>query len=820
MGADYVVVVDTSSTMNERVSRKDSSIRIKKVQTALEDYFRRLPNESRLYLVSFNTGVIFEREFFVRNDSDRQLILDWVGGLSRDAARGGKTYLCSTVQKALQQASIYAAEHPGEAVRFWALTDGMDNEKGPENQTSERLNKVLDEFPNLDDRSIQADLVILGDLSLTITSKKSWFRTTTDPDFDVVVPPLIQWSPELPKVAETTSFFENSPASYRFYDWRIDNQAAGTTKAVKTRFLAEGTHTIRLIVTTANGAKLEDTKQILVSPLEKPPKPTADFVVYPSSPEPNQEVELIGRSKGKPNRFAWFVNGKLVSHEETNRTVFPNEGSFEVRFHVEGEGGVFDERTSVVTVKEPVLLPRFTTISEAASGHAVQFANQTTGGKPASFAWDFGDGALSAEENPLHTFNIVGSNPREFEIVLRVASRMGKSYTSTPSRLKIWPPGPPPPRPTAAFHPSSVRARVDTLITFLNDSSGLIERTLWQFDREGTRNNNTPEFTFSTPGDKRIVLTVTGPGGSDSCTNLVTVMSREVSILLSWIDLQGKNAPAPKEIDFGQTPPAHAKSGEYAKPPFDSLDVTLPKDLPSDGGLTFELGEKAAKGLILVRHLPNSEQVVAAANPIRESGRYRLMVRQDAPEGEFSDIMTVRARGADVLLNGTNAPLQIPVKLQIGALGGGGLGLFILVLLLAIAVILARTLLNPSPVVDPKHRMETILQELILGKDGKPSAAQTNPPKTFTLTVNQRIYLGHVAHLASTENTFDLGSPRSFLIRQTNDLLLHRAQGSKDQHIRQSGEFCLTDEQGKARTVRLTIRAVAESRTGAAKTPN
>src|SRR5438876_250105 len=74
LASDYVLVVDTSGSMIGPISVRDSRVRINVVQTALKDFFSRLPPDNRVYLLSFNTGIASEQEAYIRSDGDRQMV--------------------------------------------------------------------------------------------------------------------------------------------------------------------------------------------------------------------------------------------------------------------------------------------------------------------------------------------------------------------------------------------------------------------------------------------------------------------------------------------------------------------------------------------------------------------------------------------------------------------------------------------------------------------------------------------------------------------------------------------------------------------------
>ncbi len=133
---------------------------------------------------------------------------------------------------------------------------------------------------------------------------------------------------------------------------------------------------------------------------------TADFSATPLSGNKPLEVAFTDASTGYIVSYAWdFGDGETStdvspSHEYTSR------GTYTVALTVNGVGSSDTEtKTDYITVKEPAPVIDFT--ADTTSGIeplTVAFTATNTGGQVDSWAWDFGDGATSAEQNPMHTY--------------------------------------------------------------------------------------------------------------------------------------------------------------------------------------------------------------------------------------------------------------------------------------------------------------------------------------------------------------------------------------------------------------------------------
>ncbi len=73
----------------------------------------------------------------------------------------------------------------------------------------------------------------------------------------------------------------------------------------------------------------------------------------------------------------------------------------------------------------------FTFNTNACSGETVSFVSTVTGDGPFDYAWNFGDGSTSTQQNPNHVFQALGCGTQNFNVSLVVSDDNGLSTTET-----------------------------------------------------------------------------------------------------------------------------------------------------------------------------------------------------------------------------------------------------------------------------------------------------------------------------------------------------------------------------------------------------
>jgi PKD repeat protein len=139
----------------------------------------------------------------------------------------------------------------------------------------------------------------------------------------------------------------------------------------------------------------------------------------------------VNHEIGEPDSYVWNFGDGTTSTQRNPIKVYdpaPGQTTYSVSLTVfaYGSGGtkVYDTHTETVTLVQPTMTANFTS---SANGTVVTFTNTSTNvgfEEPDAYLWDFGDGTISTQKNPVKTF----------------AGQAGSSttYTVTLTTRNIW----------------------------------------------------------------------------------------------------------------------------------------------------------------------------------------------------------------------------------------------------------------------------------------------------------------------------------------------------------------------------------------------
>ena len=311
---DYVIAVDVSGSMRWPVIGRETKEsptnrkRIEVVREALENFVTKLPADSRLVLIQFQTGVTPAQDFRLDTPAGRAAAVAWVRALN--PPKESETHLHLAIRAALAEMRRVLLEKPSEQVVVRIYTDGKNEDaSAPEKPT---LTQVLDGFPEVDGKALRPDLVLLSpDLSVQAIAKikgeaEPRMLVTNDPKVQVPLPPIIDWSPNPIIEGREVLFVENSEAPYASYTWTLDGVAQKGGKSLKLTSLKAGKHTVLLKVKHLIGITDSAVQAFEVFP-EKMPPPDASFTAAPMVFTVGDTVVFTAKADAAGWKHEWII---------------------------------------------------------------------------------------------------------------------------------------------------------------------------------------------------------------------------------------------------------------------------------------------------------------------------------------------------------------------------------------------------------------------------------------------------------------------------------------------------------------------------------
>jgi PKD repeat protein len=282
-----------------------------------------------------------------------------------------------------------------------------------------------------------------------------------------------------------------------------------------------GDHTVGLMVTGPGG--VSTTTQTVVVTL--PPAPVASFTAIPSSGTAPLTVNFADTSTGAITSRSWDFNADGVT-DDTSATpshVFSSPGVIQVTLTVTGPGG---NSSTSQTITVSLNTPPAISITAPANGASVAQGSSVTFSGIANDAEDgplsstihwtsSADGALGDGASIQTSSLSLGAHTISASVVDSSGAPATASITITVT----------PAAPVASFTRVPAGGGFAPLtVSFTDTSTGDVTSWSWDFGDGGTSTAQNPAHTYDA-GGFTITLTVTGPGGSDTFSQVIVVAS-------------------------------------------------------------------------------------------------------------------------------------------------------------------------------------------------------------------------------------------------------------------------------------------------------
>ncbi len=222
--------------------------------------------------------------------------------------------------------------------------------------------------------------------------------------------------------------------------------------------------------------------------------PQPDFTVTPEYQQmPESTVDLDNVTSGSQWSYEWeFGDGKISNVAEPEQHTYLNSGSFTIVLKA------YNEQCESSTEKTIEIIPNLPVVSYGPSSEGcpaltVEFYSETL--DATNFFWEFGDGNVSADANPVHTYYTAG----EYNVVLTVTGPGGQTIKDD-LIVNVYP------EPTAFFeaYPKVVTIPGQS-VTFANKSVEA-DNYVWDFGNGDSSTEQNPVYEYSKAGNYDVSL--------------------------------------------------------------------------------------------------------------------------------------------------------------------------------------------------------------------------------------------------------------------------------------------------------------------------
>lgn len=367
---------------------------------------------------------------------------------------------------------------------------------------------------------------------LTITTTAA--GRITDVDF------ISNIIPNIPAPAAAFDIEDREDGSFRFVDrstneplnwsWDFGDGNTSTEQNPIHTYTSGGTFNVCLTASNSTGSNTACQEVEVLLP------PAAAF-----------DIDTIGNgtfafndlSTNTPLSWAWDFGDGSTSDVQNPIHTYSIPGTFNVCLNVINEVGENTICQSLTVVLIPVA--NFEIVENG--GGNFQFNDLSTN-NPDAWVWTFGDGNMTNDQSPSHTYDAPGS----YEVCLTAANEVGSTQSCQMVSVLF--------APVASFD-------IDTLDNGLYGFTDLSTNTpsnwAWDFGDGNTSTAQNPTHTFTTAGTFNICLTAGNAAGDNTvCQSLAVVLSPQASFTATMGENgnytftdQSTNEPTAWAWDFG-----------------------------------------------------------------------------------------------------------------------------------------------------------------------------------------------------------------------------------------------------------------------------
>jgi len=325
--------------------------------------------------------------------------------------------------------------------------------------------------------------------------------------------PIADFISEIPAYQQGTRmqyvrFIDKSAGNPASWSWDFgDGQNSSEQYPPLHLYNVDGTYSVSLTVKNIFG---QDTlvKTNLIT-VQKGPQ--VDFKADKTRAGVNQFIHFTDLSTNNPTDWKWDFGDGTSGTGQNPDHVYLQPGSYDVTLVAS------DAFTTISNTKKDYITivntPQAAFVADKTKGitpFTVKFTDMSTG-NPTQWAWNFGDGATSIEQNPTHVYTTMGSSSTStYTVTLTATNANGFDDQTKVDYITVTQ------TPIAEFTVDSRQGKAPFIVKFRDLSAGNPTTWSWEFgDGTGSSEQN-PTHLYPYEGAYDVRLTVSNKFGTDS----------------------------------------------------------------------------------------------------------------------------------------------------------------------------------------------------------------------------------------------------------------------------------------------------------------
>jgi len=346
-------------------------------------------------------------------------------------------------------------------------------------------------------------------VQLSVTSSTGCTDVVTVP-VTVQQLPVADFNSTVACAGNATNFTDASTGGVVGWNWNFGDGGTDNIQNPAHAYASGGTYTVILIAINSGNCADTIQKQVTVNS-----SPTASFntanVCIPNA------VQFNDASTGTIVNYGWSFGDGQISTQQSPSHSYNLAGTYNAILVVANSGGCADTATLTVVVN-PKPSADFT-VAAVCKGVVSSFADASTG-NIINYGWSFGDGNISAQQNPSNTY----ASANTYNVTLIVQSDSSCYDTITKQAVVN-------PVPVVDFTTGAVCLNQSN--TFSNTTtiaSGSVSNWAWDFGDAQISFQQSPSHIYSAQGTYTVSLVATSDNGCiDSTSKQVDVYDKPVA---------------------------------------------------------------------------------------------------------------------------------------------------------------------------------------------------------------------------------------------------------------------------------------------------